>query len=273
MEELRRIIEALLFASPEPLSVARIKSILQGVETEEVTQALESLKDEYGQESRSFQMVEIGGGYQLATKPDYSVFVGKLVESRTRQRLSKAAMETLAVVAYKQPVVRSIIEGIRGVNADGVLRTLMERDLIRIVGRGDGPGRPLLFGTTREFLLQFGLNKLSDLPGMKEIEALVGGKDGGEPPAEEDTEEAGPGDGPASSEGAEAQGDARTEPADPIETPETGSETGGRTGEAVASCGCESCPEPADGDDPVGGEGPGPDETAGAQTDVEDSEN
>jgi segregation and condensation protein B len=179
MEDLKLIIEALLFASPEPLSVARIKSILQGVETEEINQALESLDNEYAQESRSFQMVEIGGGYQLATKPDYSVFVAKLADSRSKQRLSKAAMETLAIVAYKQPVVRSMIEGIRGVNADGVLRTLLERDLIRIVGRGDGPGRPLLFGTTREFLLQFGLNKLSDLPGLKEIEDLVGGKDGG----------------------------------------------------------------------------------------------
>jgi len=189
MEDLKRIIEALLFASPEPLSIARIRSILQGVETGEVTQALESLKRDYEEESRSFQIVEIGGGYQLATKPDYAVFVGKLVESRSKQRLSKAAMETLAIVAYKQPVVRSAIEGIRGVNADGVLRTLMERDLIRIVGRGDGPGRPLLFGTTRDFLLQFGLNKLSDLPGMKEIEELVGAGDGGPASTEEDEEE------------------------------------------------------------------------------------
>jgi segregation and condensation protein B len=270
MEDLKRIMEALLFASPEPLSVARIKSILQGVEIEEVTQALESLKDEYAQESRSFQMVEIGGGYQLATKPDYAVFVGNLVESRTRQRLSKAAMETLAVVAYKQPVVRSTVEGIRGVNADGVLRTLMERDLVRIVGRGDGPGRPLLFGTTREFLLQFGLNKLSDLPGMKEIEELVGGKDEGGPPAEEDMEEPGPGEGPASCKETDAEADVPTEPADPIDIEESGSEVGSRTGDAETSCGCEACSEPAHEDDSAGGHGPGPDETIGAETDVED---
>ncbi len=264
MEDLKRIIEALLFASPEPLSVARIKSILQGVETEEVTQALESLKDDYAQESRSFQMVEIGGGYQLATKPDYSVFVGKLVESRTRQRLSKAAMETLAVVAYKQPVVRSAVEGIRGVNADGVLRTLMERDLIRIVGRGDGPGRPLLFGTTREFLLQFGLNKLSDLPGMKEIEELVGGKDGGKPPAEEGREEPGPGEGPASREDADAEAGAAPEPADPINKQEIGS----GPGDPMTSCGCEASSEPAHEDDAAGRHGSGP-----AETDVEDCKN
>ena len=217
MEDLKRIIEALLFASPEPLSLARIKSILQGVETGEVAQALESLRDDYAQGSRSFQIVEIGGGYQLATKPDYAVFVEKLVESRSRQRLSKAAMETLAVVAYKQPVVRSTIESIRGVNADGVLRTLMERDLVRIVGRGEGPGRPLLFGTTREFLLQFGLNKLSDLPGLKEIEELVGGGDGDDVESGEDVEEPGGGESPVSAEEAD-EGDgeptAGHEPAD-----------------------------------------------------------
>jgi segregation and condensation protein B len=123
-------------------------------------------------------VVEIGGGYQLATKPEYYEFVQRLVESSRKQKLSKAAMETLAVIAYKQPVVRSTIESIRGVNVDGVLRTLMERDLVRIVGREDGPGRPLLFGTTREFLMRFGLNKVSDLPGLKEIEELVGAEEG-----------------------------------------------------------------------------------------------
>jgi segregation and condensation protein B len=181
MEDLKRILEALLFASPEPLTIARIGSILQGVEKGEVTDALEALKDEYARDSRAFQLVEIGGGYQLATKAEYSDFVARLVESNKRQRLSKAAMETLAIVVYKQPVVRSTIESIRGVNVDGVLRTLMERDLIRIVGRAEGPGRPLLFGTTREFLMRFGLSRLSDLPGLKEIEELVGSAEGEAP--------------------------------------------------------------------------------------------
>ncbi len=264
MEDLKRIIEALLFASPEPLSIGRIKAILQGVETEEVTQALESLKEDYAGESRSFQMVEIGGGYQLATKPDYSVFVAKLVESRSKQKLSKAAMETLAVVAYKQPVVRSAVEAIRGVNADGVLRTLMERDLIRIVGRGDGPGRPLLFGTTRDFLFQFGLNKLSDLPGLKEIEDLLGGKDQGGVAAEGEMEEPRQGDVPASCEEAEAQTDSPPEPADPVELQEARSESGSGTGDPVASCGCEACPEAAHEGDPAG--------LRGSEADVEDYE-
>ncbi|HEC83225.1 MAG TPA: SMC-Scp complex subunit ScpB [Firmicutes bacterium] len=173
MEELERIIEALLFASPEPLTIARIRSIVPGLEKQQVVEAINSLRQEYAGESRSFQIVEIGGGFQLTTKPDYAVWVGKLFEERSRQKLSRAALETLAIIAYKQPVMRSTIEGIRGVNVDGVLRTLMERDLVRIVGRGEVPGRPLLFGTTRQFLIRFGLNRLSDLPKIEEIEELI----------------------------------------------------------------------------------------------------
>jgi len=173
VEELERIIEALLFASPEPLTIARIRSIVPGLEKQQVVEAINSLRQEYAGESRSFQIVEIGGGFQLTTKPDYAVWVGKLFEERSRQKLSRAALETLAIIAYKQPVMRSTIESIRGVNVDGVLRTLMERDLVRIVGRGEGPGRPLLFGTTRQFLIRFGLNRLSDLPKIEEIEELI----------------------------------------------------------------------------------------------------
>ncbi len=173
MEELERIIEALLFASPEPLTVARIRSIVPGLEKDQVLEAIDALRKEYNRETRSFQIVEIGGGYQLTTKPDYGLWVSKLFEERSRHRLSRAALETLAIVAYKQPVLRSTIESIRGVNVDGVLRTLMERDLVRIVGRAEGPGRPLLFGTTRQFLIRFGLNKLSDLPKIEEIDDLI----------------------------------------------------------------------------------------------------
>ena len=174
MEELKRIVEALLFASPDPLSVRRIRSIVPGLEIDQVLESLNELEVEYAADSRSFQIVEIGGGYQITTKPDYALWVGKLIETRGQQRLSRAALETLAIIAYKQPTLRSAVEDIRGVNVDGVLRTLMERDLVRIVGRGEGPGRPLLFGTTRDFLLRFGLSRLSDLPGIEEIEELIG---------------------------------------------------------------------------------------------------
>jgi len=176
VEEIKRIVEALLFASPEPLTIDRIIAIVPGVEKDEVARAAQELSEDYARDTRSFQIVEVGGGYQLATKPDYSVWVEKLLETGARARLSRAALETLAVVAYKQPVLRSAIEAIRGVNVDGVLRTLMERNLVRIVGRGEGPGRPLLFGTTKDFLLQFGINRVSDLPKVDEIDELVGEK-------------------------------------------------------------------------------------------------
>ncbi|MFZ1948092.1 MAG: SMC-Scp complex subunit ScpB [bacterium] len=174
MEETKRIVEALLFASPDPLPAERIAALVPGVARDEVEAAVGELREDYARETRSFQIVEVGGGFQLTTKQDYAVWVEKLFESTAKGRLSKAALETLAVVAYKQPALRSAIESIRGVNVDGVLRTLMERDLVRIVGRGEGPGRPLLFGTTKEFLLQFGINRLSDLPKPEEIDDLVG---------------------------------------------------------------------------------------------------
>lgn len=174
MEELKRIIEALLFAAPEPLTLSRIKTIVPGTEAKDIIESIEELRKEYGGDARAFQIVEVANGYQLTTKPDYAIWVDKLFEARSKSRLSRPALETLAVVAYKQPVVRSTIESIRGVNVDGVLRTLMERDLVRIVGRTDGPGRPLLFGTTKEFLLRFGISRISDLPKLEEIENLTG---------------------------------------------------------------------------------------------------
>jgi segregation and condensation protein B len=186
MEETKRIVEALLFACPEPLSPERVLAIVPGLERDEVIRAVEDLRQDYTDQGRSFQVVEVGGGYQITTKPDYAVWVEKLFETASRSRLSRAALETLAVVAYRQPVLRSAIEGVRGVNVDGVLRTLMERNLVRIVGRGEGPGRPLLFGTTKDFLLQFGINRLSDLPKLEEIEELVGD---GAPTREEPAED------------------------------------------------------------------------------------
>jgi segregation and condensation protein B len=176
MEELRRIIEALLFAAPEPLTVSRIKTIVPGTEPADIAESIEELRREYDESGRAFQVVEVANGWQLTSRPDYAIWVDKLFEARGKARLSRAALETLAVVAYKQPVVRSAIEAIRGVNVDSVLRTLMERDLVRIVGRADGPGRPLLFGTTKEFLLRFGISRISDLPKLEEIENLTGEK-------------------------------------------------------------------------------------------------
>lgn len=174
MEELRRIIEALLFAAPEPLTMSKITAIVPGTDAKDIMESIEELTREYEGDARAFQIVEVANGWQIATKPDYAIWVDKLFESRGKARLSRAALETLAVIAYKQPVVRSAIESIRGVNVDSVLRTLMERDLVRIVGRAEGPGRPLLFGTTKEFLMRFGISRISDLPKLEEIDDLTG---------------------------------------------------------------------------------------------------
>lgn len=176
IEELKRIVEALLFATSEPLTPERIASIVSGVKREDIEQAINELSEEYNSAGHSFQLVRVAGGFQVTTREDYSVWVSRLYDNRVRQKLSKPALETLAIIAYKQPVLRSTIEAMRGVNVDGVLRTLMERNLIRIVGRAEGPGRPLLFGTTRQFLVYFGLNKLTDLPSIEEIDMLMGNR-------------------------------------------------------------------------------------------------
>ncbi len=176
IEELKRIVEALLFATSEPLTPEKIASIVSGVKKEDVEEAINQLAQEYDEAQHSFQLVGVAGGYQITTRQDYSVWVSRLYEDRAKQKLSRAALETLAIIAYKQPVLRSTIEAIRGVNVDGVLRTLLERNLIRIVGRGEGPGRPLLFGTTKQFLVYFGLNRLADLPSIEEIDVLLGSR-------------------------------------------------------------------------------------------------
>ncbi|MGQ9810500.1 MAG: SMC-Scp complex subunit ScpB [bacterium] len=176
IDELKRIVEALLFATSEPLTPERIASIVSGVKKEDIEQAINELSEEYDGAGHSFQLVRAAGGFQVTTREDYSVWVSRLHDDRARQKLSKPALETLAIIAYKQPVLRSTIEAMRGVNVDGVLRTLMERNLIRIVGRAEGPGRPLLFGTTRQFLVYFGLNKLTDLPSIEEIDMLMGNR-------------------------------------------------------------------------------------------------
>ena len=173
MDNLKAIIESLLFASDVPLSADKMRSILEMDDSQAIVNVLTSLVQEYDSQKRGFFLSEVAGGYQLRTRPENREWVRRMRQTRPA-RLSRAALETLAIVAYKQPVLRSSIESVRGVNVDGVLRTLMERDLVRIIGRGEGPGRPLLFGTTREFLMQFGLSKLSDLPGIEEIEELIG---------------------------------------------------------------------------------------------------
>jgi segregation and condensation protein B len=173
MSELKAIVEALIFASPEPVTIKTLIKLLDSEPKEEIVSAVEALKKDYDRPG-GLQMVEVAGGYQIVTRPELHEWVRRLFHERTTQKLSVAALETLAVVAYKQPVTAPEIADIRGVNTAGVLGTLLERKLIKIVGRKQVVGRPFLYGTTREFLERFGLNDLSDLPKVEDMSELLG---------------------------------------------------------------------------------------------------
>lgn len=170
--ELKAILEAILFVSPEPVPVARLMSILGTVSRAEVVQALDILAHDLDQEGRGIQLVQVAGGYRLVTKQEYGPWLKRMDKAKAAQKLSRSALESLAIIAYKQPLVRSEIEEIRGVETSGVLRTLCERKLIRIVGRKDVPGRPIMYGTTKFFLEHFGLQDLTQLPPLREFKEL-----------------------------------------------------------------------------------------------------
>jgi segregation and condensation protein B len=171
--ELKAILEALIFASPEPLTPKAIFKLLDTEPKEDVLAALASLKDDYNRPG-GLQLVEVAGGYQIATRPDLHEWVRRLFHERTTQRLTVQGLETLAVIAYRQPITSLEINEVRGVNASGVLNTLLERHLIKIVGRKQVVGRPFLYATTKEFLIRFGLNDLADLPKVEDMAEALG---------------------------------------------------------------------------------------------------
>jgi segregation and condensation protein B len=170
--ELKAILEAVLFVSPEPVPVARLMSIVGTVSKAEVVQVLEILRHDLEQQGRGIQLVQVAGGYRLVTKQEYGPWLKRMEKAKAVQKLSRSALESLAIIAYKQPLVRAEIEEIRGVETSGVLRTLCERKLVRIVGRKDVPGRPIMYGTTKFFLEHFGLQDLSQLPPLREFKEL-----------------------------------------------------------------------------------------------------
>ena len=172
-QEIKATIEALLFASPEPLTLDRICEVLEGIDPQSISATLSQLDREYQEPGRGFRMVRVAGGYQLATKLEYARWIKKLNILKKRSKLSLPSLETLAIIAYKQPITKPEIEEIRGVNVDGVIKTLLERGLIRIIGKKEMPGRPAIYGTTQEFLRHFGLNDLSELPEPDEFEEMV----------------------------------------------------------------------------------------------------
>ncbi|MGH9253553.1 MAG: SMC-Scp complex subunit ScpB [Vicinamibacterales bacterium] len=171
--ELKAIVEALVFASPEPITPKMLFKLLSDEPAEDITAAVQALRAEYEQRP-GLQFVEVAGGYQIVTRPELHEWVRRLFHERSTLKLTVQALETLAVIAYKQPVTAVEISDIRGVNTSGVLSTLLERHLIRIVGRKNVVGRPFLYATTREFLIRFGLNDLTDLPKAEDMAEALG---------------------------------------------------------------------------------------------------
>jgi len=171
-DNLDRIIFALLFASDEPLSAARMAKVLE-VPAPDVKASLLRLAEHLESERSAAMLERVALGYQLATRPEFAKYIARLYSGKRKQRLSRAGLETLAIIAYKQPITRAEIETIRGVGCGGVITTLMERSLIRIVGKAKVLGGPFLYGTTSEFLEYLGLNDLNDLPGLEELESLL----------------------------------------------------------------------------------------------------
>jgi segregation and condensation protein B len=178
------IIEALIFSSDEPLTSTEIISAVKGIDGDEtditgadIENTANELNEKYLREKNAFRILKIANGYLFATTEEYAKYVGFLSSERTKRRLSPAALETLAIIAYKQPVTKPELEAIRGVNSDHILSALLEKNLITIKGRAETIGRPLLYSTTDEFLKYFGLNNLSDLPKPREIDEIMNDED------------------------------------------------------------------------------------------------
>ena len=162
-KSLKLILEALLFASDKPLAIKELHAVLPEVKPAEIAGALRVLRYEYEAMGRSFALHEVGGGFQFRSRPEYGAYILKMLQA-SPARLSRATMETLAIIAYKQPVLRQEIERLRGVDVGGILKTLLEKGLVKIMGRKNLPGRPLVYGTTRKFLEVFDLKDIESLP-------------------------------------------------------------------------------------------------------------
>jgi segregation and condensation protein B len=271
--DLKRILEGLLFAAEGPLSLAQLAKVLETEDKQALGRALGELATEYDYLERAFALVEVAGGWQLRTRPELAYWLRKL-KRQAATRLSRAALETLAIIAYKQPVLKAEIERIRGVEVGGVLRMLMEKDLVKVVGRKDLPGRPLIYGTTKRFLEVFDLKDLNDLPTLEEMEAVlgeaetatVGDEQAGLFDAEEEAEdqadrpEDGQGEGPgqpppeARPEAPEAEGGGAEPEAEPqpwAPELEPGQAAGPRHADAPAEGGGDQPgPEPPEDDEP-----------------------
>jgi len=203
-DEMKALLEALIYVSEEPLKEQEIRQTLGQEDPEVVRQALEELVLEYAAVPRGIRIVRVAGGYRMQTRPEHDPWIRALYRQRNKVRLSRAALETLAIIAYRQPVTGPEIQSIRGAHPMGVLQTLLERRLIRTLGRKKVVGKPILYGTTEEFLVHFGLNSLSDLPSLEDFP----GMESAAAPKEGDVLEGIPADGPEIRGGVSAEDDA-----------------------------------------------------------------
>ena len=172
-----KIVEAVLFASDVPVESRTLCEIVDGLTDSELLDIIDSLNKKYSADERTFRIVEVAGGFQFETLSRYGSFVEKLFRTKSRPKLSRAALETLAIVAYKQPISKVEIDTLRGVDSDASIRTLQNRDLVEVKGRGDSVGKPLLYGATNEFLRYFGLKDIKDLPGADELASMFDGSE------------------------------------------------------------------------------------------------
>lgn len=170
---LKSAVEALIFASEKPITTDQIKKVLGDLDTSSINKIIMELKNDYETQNRGIRIIEIAGGFQMITSSNFAPFLKKLFKNRYSDKLSKPALESLAIIAYKQPLTKAEIESLRNVNVDGVIKSLVDKNLIRICGRKKIPGRPFVFGTTREFLEHFGLKSLQDLPKMEDFTVLA----------------------------------------------------------------------------------------------------
>lgn len=168
-DRLKQIVEAVLFSADQPVTAKKLIQILELEDKMLLTDIIEDLQTEYNKTRRSFQIIEVANGFQILTRPEYASYVEKLYGKSKKYRLTRSALETLAIIAYKQPITMPLLEKIRGVDSRYLMNKLLEYDLIKILGRSEKPGRPLLIGTTENFLQYFGLKKLSDMPKLEEI--------------------------------------------------------------------------------------------------------
>jgi len=177
-DNIKSAIEALLFVSEKPLVIDQIRHCLDNLDATQIRKTIEELKGEYERSNRGMRITEVAGGFRMISAPDFVSFLRKLFKGRRIERLSKPSLETLAIIAYKQPITKLQVQSLRSVNVDGVMKNLVEKNLIRICGRKKAPGRPFVFGTSRQFLEYFGLRSLDELPKLESLSEITEGLNG-----------------------------------------------------------------------------------------------